>query len=326
MRASETAVVDLMEVRAAARRRGRPRRSALRHRTELALFRGAVGLLRLLPDDAATGAGRLAARALFRLAPSRRRILLKNLLASYPEKNSAEIATVARGCVETFGATFVDFLLATDLPREEFLARAPVTGVEHLQAARARGKGVFLLSAHFGSWEIGALAVGLLGEPIASVVRPLDNPLLEAELTRRRTRFGNRVIVKKEAAREILRALRVNGTVAMLIDQNVLEREAIFVPFFGRPAATTPSLALFQLKTGAAVCPVFTWPIGGGRYETRFEQPIWPEEFDLPGLSREARVQRATARYLEAIEAVIRKKPSAWLWMHNRWRTRPPDL
>jgi Kdo2-lipid IVA lauroyltransferase/acyltransferase len=325
MRASETAVVDLMEVRAAVRRR-RPRRSALRHGAEFALFRVAVGLLRLLPEGGPTAAGRLVARALFRLAPSRRRILFKNLLSSYPEKASPEIAAIARGCVETFGATFVDFLQATDLPREEFLARAPVTGVEHLQAARARGKGVFLLSAHFGSWEIGAIAVGLLGEPIASVVRPLDNPRLEAELSRRRTQFGNKVIAKKEAAREILRALRVNGTVAMLIDQNVLEREAIFVPFFGRPAATTPSLALFQLKTGAAVLPVFTWPIGGGRYETRFEQPIWPEEFDLPGLDRAARVRAATARYLEVIEAVIRKKPSAWLWMHNRWRTRPPDL
>jgi len=326
MRASETAVVDLMEVRAAARRRRRPGRSALRHRAEMALFRVAVGLLRLLPEGSPTAAGRLLARVLFRLAPSRRRILFKNLLVAYPEKSSAEIAAIARGCVETFGATFVDFLVATDLPREEFLARAPVTGVEHLLAARARGKGVFLLSAHFGSWEIGAIAVGLLKEPIASVVRPLDNPRLEAELSRRRTQFGNRVIAKKEAAREILRALRANGTVAMLIDQNVLEREAIFVPFFGRPAATTPSLALFQLKTGAAVLPVFTWPIGGGRYETRFEQPIWPEEFDLPGLSREGRVRAATARYLEVIEAVVRKKPSAWLWMHNRWRTRPPDL
>jgi KDO2-lipid IV(A) lauroyltransferase len=325
MRASETAVVDLMEVRAVARRR-KPGRSPLRHRGEFALFRLGLALLRLLPKGAPTTAGRLVARALFRVAPSRRRILFKNLLASFPDKPSTEIAAIARGCVETFGATFVDFLVATDLSRDEFPAYAPVTGVEHLKAARARGKGVFLLSAHFGSWEIGAIAVGLLGEPIVSVVRPLDNPLLEAELTRRRTQFGNRVVAKKEAAREILRTLRANGTVAMLIDQNVLEREAIFVPFFGRAAATTPSLALFQLKTGAAVLPVFTWPIGGGRYETRFEQPIWPEEFDLPGLDRAARVRKATTRYLSAIETVIRKKPSAWLWMHNRWRTRPPDL
>jgi KDO2-lipid IV(A) lauroyltransferase len=322
MRASETATVDLVEVRATWKRK---RRSALRHRVEYEAFRAGVGALRLLPDGSAASAGRLLARLFFRVAQARRRILFKNLLAAFPDKSGREIAAIARGCVQTFGATFLDFLEASDLPRAEFEARSPVTGLEHLTAARARGHGVFLLSAHFGSWEIGALAVGLLGEPIASVVRPLDNPLLEAELARRRTRFGNRVIAKKESAREVLKAMRANRTVAILLDQNVLEREAIFVPFFGRLAATTPSLALFQLKTGAAVLPVFTWPIGSGRYETRFEPPIWAEEFDLPGLERAERVRRATARYMEVTEATIRKNPSAWLWMHNRWRTRPPD-
>ena len=97
------------------------------------------------------------------------------------------------------------------------------------------------------------------------------------------------------------------------------------MPFFGRPAATTPSLGLLQHKTGAAVVPVFTWPIGGGRYETRFEPPIFPEEFEDAGTDRAERVKKATARYIEVIEAAVRKKPSAWLWMHNRWRTRPPD-
>lgn len=325
MRSSQTAVVDLMEVRTAGRRRKRPRRSALRHRLEYGAFRLAVGVLRLLPRGGAAGLGRALARVFFRLARSRRRILFRNLLAAFPEKPARQIASIARGCAETFGATVMDFLEASDLPRGEFLERAPVTGTEHLAAARARGRGVFLLSAHFGSWEIGALTIGLLGEAIALVVRPLDNPLLEQELTRRRTRFGNRVIAKKQAAKDILRAMRANQSVAILIDQNVLEREAIFVPFFGRLAATTPSLGLLQLKTGAAVVPVFTWPIGAGRYETRFEPPIWPEEFEGAGVDRAERVKNATARYIEVIEAAVRKKPAAWLWMHNRWRTRPPD-
>ena len=325
MRSSETTVADLIEVRTVARRRKTSKRSALRHRLEFAVFRLAVGAVKLLPEGGATSVGRMLTRAFFRLARSRRRILFKNLFASFPEKPAAEIAAIARGCVETLGAAFMDFLEASDLSPEQFARRAIVTGIEHLEAARARGRGVFLLSAHFGSWEISALAVGLLEEPIAMVVRPLDNPLLEAELARRRARFGNRIIAKKEAARELLRAMRGNESVAILIDQNVLERDAVFVPFFGRLAATTPSLALLQRKTGAAVLPVFTWPLGGGRYETRFEPPIWPEEFELPGLDRAERVRRATARYMEVTEAAIRKLPTAWLWMHNRWRTRPPD-
>ena len=181
---------------------------------------------------------------------------------------------------------------------------------------------MFLLSAHFGSWEIGAIRAGLVDRPIASVVRPLDNPLLEAELELRRTRLGNRTIRKKDAAREILRAIRAGETVAILVDQNVLPDEAVFVPFFGRPAATTPSLALLQMKTDAAVVPVFTWPLGRGRYRLQFEKPILAEDF-APAGGREERTLAATARYMAVTEDAIRGNPGAWLWMHNRWRTRP---
>jgi KDO2-lipid IV(A) lauroyltransferase len=114
-----------------------------------------------------------------------------------------------------------------------------------------------------------------------------------------------------------------NETVAILIDQNVLPREAVFVPFFERPAATTSSLALIQLKTGAAVVPVFTWPESDGRYRLGFERPILPEEFGGVEVDREERVRRATARYMEVTEAAIRLAPDAWLWIHDRWKTRP---
>jgi KDO2-lipid IV(A) lauroyltransferase len=207
---------------------------------------------------------------------------------------------------------------------EEIRRRIEVEGEENLRAARRLGRGVFLLSAHLGGWELGAIRAGMLGEPIAPVVRPLDNPLLERELSRRRTRFGNRPIAKRDAARDVLRALRRRETVAILIDQNVLPREAVFVPFFGRLAATTPALARFQLSTGAPVVPVFTWPQGGGRYRLVFEKPILAEEFEGEA-QREEAVRRATARYMEVTEAAIRKNPAAWLWMHDRWRTRPED-
>ncbi|HEY3124185.1 MAG TPA: lysophospholipid acyltransferase family protein, partial [Thermoanaerobaculia bacterium] len=105
----------------------------------------------------------------------------------------------------------------------------------------------------------------------------------------------------------------------------VLAEEAIFVPFFGRPAATTPSLALLQMKTGAAVVPVFTWPLGRGRYRLRFEKPILAEDLAAAGAGREERVLRATERYMAVTEDAIRGDPAAWLWMHNRWRTRPPQ-
>jgi Kdo2-lipid IVA lauroyltransferase/acyltransferase len=321
MRTSPSAVFDDGAVRLA--RRGRGRRSRWRHALEHALFRLAAGALSLLPRGAASRLGRGCARLLLRFSGQRRRILLDNLARAFPEKSDEEIRRIARESVENLGAAFFEFLDVTRWSAEDLRARVSYEGVENLREARARGKGVILLSAHFGSWELGALAAGLLGEPISPVVRPLDNPLLEAELGRRRTRFGNRVIAKRDALREMLRAMRQGQTVAILLDQNVLPEEATFVPFFGRLAATTPSVALVQRKTGAAVVPVFTWPEGGGSYRLVFERPILAEELDSVEGGRAEQVRRATARYAEVTEEAIRRHPAAWLWLHNRWKTRP---
>ena len=302
-------------------RRGR-RRSLARHRVEHGLFLAASALLSLAPGGSAQGAGRLLSRLYFSLARSRKRILLDNLAAAFPQMPRAEIRRIGRACVENFGATVLEFLGSHRFSREDILSRVSIVGEQHFAAARARGKGVFILSAHLGSWELGALRAGMISEPISPVVRPLDNPLLEEELALRRTRFGNRVIAKRDAAREILRAMRRNETVAILVDQNVIAEEAVFVPFFGRLAATTPSLALLQMKTDAAVVPVFTFPMGKGRYSLEFEAPILAGEF-ADSESREERVRRATARFMEVTERAIRRDPAAWLWIHNRWRTRP---
>jgi KDO2-lipid IV(A) lauroyltransferase len=321
VRTSPSAVFDAGAVRLA--RRGR-RGSRLRFFAERVLFSAVTGALRLLPLDAATRLGRRAAPLLLALS-GRRPLMLANLARAFPDKGRLEIEWIARESVENLGAAVFELLTLTRWREDDLKARVAYGGVENLEAARALGRGVILLSAHFGSWELGALAAGLLGQPISSVVRPLDNPGLEAELGRRRTRFGNGVIAKKEALREMLRAMRENETVAILIDQNVMPAEAVFVPFFGRPAATTPSVALLQRKTGAAVVPVFTWPEGSGRYRLVFERPILAEEFAAVEGGRGEQVRAATARYARVTEEAIRKQPAAWLWLHDRWKTRPPE-
>jgi Kdo2-lipid IVA lauroyltransferase/acyltransferase len=324
LRTSPSAVYELQEIQQVRRPSKKRRRSPARHAAELFAFRFFIGAIRLLPRRAASALLGKAGLMLLAAARSRRRILLENLARAFPGKSRSEIVRIARGSIQNATSALLDFLDASERSPEELLERVDVAGEEHLRSARARGKGVFLLSAHFGSWEIGGMVAGLLGEPIASVVRPLDNPLLEEDLRRRRTRFGNRIIAKREAARELLRAMRRNETVAILVDQNVLPQEAVFVPFFGRLAATTPSLALLQMKTDAAVVPVFTWPLGAGRYRLRFEEPIlWEPEGDAP---RAERVRSLTARYMQVTEAAIRRDPAAWLWLHDRWKTRPPGV
>jgi len=323
MRSSPSAVYELQETPTVRPVRQKRRRSPLRHKLEDVLFRSLLAFLRLLPRAGASALAGNAAWFLTRASP-RRRILFRNVAHAFPDRPRGEVARVARGSVENTAHALLDYLDASDGTLDDLRARVEFSGLEHLRSGRARGKGVFLLSAHFGSWEIAALAVGgLLGEPIASVVRALDNPILERELTRRRTRFGNRVIYKKEAARELLRAMRKNESVAILVDQNVLPREAVFVPFFGRLAATTPSLALLHLKTEAAVVPVFTWPLPGGRYRVGFEEPLLVgEDAATP---RAERVRRLTERYMRVTEAAVRREPAAWLWIHDRWKTRPPE-
>lgn len=282
-------------------------------------------MLGFLPRGAPAALGRALARAYVRVSPSRRRVLTSNLRHAFPEKTPEEIERLARDSTGSFGAAFMDFLEISRLDESQIRSRVRIVGREHYDSARALHRGVLLMSAHIGGWELGAMLAGILGEPVAPIVRPLDNPLLERELVRLRTRFGNRLIGKRNAARDILKALRNEEAVAILIDQNVVAREGVFVPFFGRLAATSPSLALFQLKTDAPVVPVFVWPEEGGRYRVELEPPILADEFREDGLDREEAVRRATARYASVTEAAIRRDPAAWLWMHNRWRTRPPE-
>ena len=302
------------------------RRSAPRDRLEHACFCVGAAALGVLPRRTAARLGSALMRLYLRLAPSRRRILTENLRLAFPGMGSAEVERLAGDSAASVGAAFVEFLQVSGMSEVEIRDRVRVHGEEHLLAARALGRGVFLLSAHFGGWELGAIRAGLVGEPISPVVRPLDNPHLEQELARRRTRFGNRLIAKRDAARDILRAIHAGQTVAILVDQNVLAREAVFVPFFGRLAATTPALALFQLKTDAPVVPAFVRPEGGGRYVLELGAPILADEFRAPGRDRDESIRRATARYMEVTEQVVRTKPEAWLWIHNRWRTRPEDV
>jgi Kdo2-lipid IVA lauroyltransferase/acyltransferase len=321
MRTSPSAVFDDGAVRLA--RRGRARGSSLRFAAEHGIFLVVAGALRLLPKGAGPALGRRVAPLLLRLSRRRVRLLIENLSRAFPDKGREEIRRIARESVANLGGALFEFLEVSRWSVDDVRSRVSYEGVENLEAARARGRGVILLSAHFGSWEMGALAAGLLGEPISSVVRPLDNPRLEAELAARRTRFGNRVIMKKEALREMLRAMRGNETVAILLDQNVMPGEAVFVPFFGRLAATTPSVALLQRKTGAAVVPVFTNPSKGGGWRLRFEAPIFAEEFAGNEGGRAEQVRLATARFAEVTEAAVRRQPEAWLWLHDRWKTRP---
>ena len=195
------------------------------------------------------------------------------------------------------------------------LARVEFEGEERVRAAHAQGSGVLFVTGHFGFWELQAMVHALRLQPMAVVARALDNPPLNELLERIRTRTGNSVIYRQGTLRRVLRTLQAGEGVGILIDQHIMTRDAIYVDFFNRPAATTSAVAALALRTGAPVVPLFALPLGGGRYRMVYEHPVEPPPPD----SADA-VQEFTQRCTDVLEMYVRRNPELWLWMHRRWR------
>jgi KDO2-lipid IV(A) lauroyltransferase len=177
-----------------------------------------------------------------------------------------------------------------------------------------------VLTAHLGNWEYLTAVQRLIGYPVAIVVRPLDSPTLDAPASAMRRKTGVELIDKRGALRPVLGALRRGGLVAVLLDQNAARREGVFVPFFGRPASTSRSLALLALRTRTPIVPIFISREGVGRHHVVIEPPVRPPSMN----DVEQAIVELTARCTQIIEAAIRRTPEQWLWSHDRWRTRPP--
>jgi len=286
---------------------------------EFSLFLLTSLLIRLLPRPVCLWAGQALGNLAFRLDRKRRRLALANLeKALGREAGPRERRRIARDSFRHFGRVTADALKWTSLgaARREKLLR--VEGEAHIRRALDGGKGVIVFSAHFGNWEVASQAIARLG-PLNVVARPLDNPLLEARLAKFRQHLGAKVISKFQAAKPIMQALHRNEIVAILIDQNVQRKEAVFVDFFGLAAATTPGLASFHLRTRSPLIPVFCHPAPRSSYLVRIGTPLLFEPGAEPGLD----VLKITQASTKMIESEIRREPGLWFWFHNRWKTRP---
>lgn len=287
---------------------------------EAAAFRGLLGVARLLPRRAMLGLGSLAGTLGYWLDGRHRRIAQENLRRAFGDGvDERWRRRVARRCFREFARMTFDALAVYHAPYEALRPLVTYEGLEHVRRAYAEGRGVLLFTGHFGHWELTGMLQGYLGLPLALVARPLDNPRLERILAGLRSKSGNRIVHKRNAVREMLRALREHIGVALVIDQDA-GADGVFVPFFGRPASTTPTLALLALRTGAPVIPSFSVPCPGG-YRVVYEPPL---EIPQSG-DRERDVLELTARCTAIVEAWVRRHPECWLWMHRRWKTRPPQ-
>lgn len=274
-----------------------------------------------LPEAAAYALGETAGRLAYRLDRRHRAITVENLARAFPGTYSPrEIEALARAVFENLGRTAVDIARSGRLLDRRDGDAVRFDGLDRLQAARDRGKGVLVITAHFGPWELLPLIAARHYEPIHVVARPLDNPRLDDLLTAMRERGGNRVIRKRDAVPAVLQALRRGETVGILIDQHISERDGVVVPFFGRPASTVFAPALIAMRSGAAVLPVGMIREGRGQYRVQIAEEVTVRRSgDL-----RADLVENTARFTAAIEAFIREHPDHWFWVHRRWKTHLP--
>lgn len=256
-------------------------------------------------------------RLFYRLVPRQRLIALHNLRLAFPEKTDNEIVKIVRGVYRTLGIVAAEFFDIPKLTSETIREIVEPEGLENLEKAHARGRGVLLFSAHFGNWELEAAAVALLARPAVVIYRALDSHFLDSLVLHVRSSFGNKPLLKENAMLPMFRTLKKNGMLGILIDQNVDWYEGVFVDYFGRPACTTNGLALLALHSGAPVLPAYLVRIREGRYRLVIE----PEVEVIDTGDRDADVQANTQRFTRIIEDTVRKYPDQWLWIHQRWKT-----
>ena len=277
----------------------------------------------LLPAPVAMRLGRGMGKLAYTIARDLRRTGATNLKLAFPEKTDAEREELLRQCFDNLGRLLGFFSQFPSRSREELKQLVAPEGLENLEAAKqAHGQKLILFTGHLGAWELTSFGLALFGHPFTFLVRRLDNPRIEQLVDRVRIRFGNQTIDKMSAARSMLKILRSGETpLGLLPDLNTLDDEAIFIDFFGVPAATTFIVAKLALRTDTPIIPVFApWCEQKQKYMLIVEPPVTFERTD----DEEENVRRLTINLTQSLENQIRKHPGQWLWIHKRWKTRPP--
>jgi KDO2-lipid IV(A) lauroyltransferase len=291
------------------------RRSAVRNCMEYAVAIAVLKSLEWAPLSLAWKLGFAYARLLDRALPRLRHVAERNLTFALPELDAHGRARLIDGVFRSIGRLLVTFARFPQIRRENVKEWIRYEGFEHFEHARREGRGVLFATAHLGNWELSAYAHALLAAPMHVLARPLDNPAIDALVEERRARSGNRIILKRDFARTILKALHDNEAVGILIDQNASPESGVFVDFFGVPACASTGFARLAAHSGAAVIPGFAlWSETERRYVLRFYPPV-----TITGNAEED-----TIVLQRQLERVIREFPDQWLWIHRRWKTRPP--
>jgi KDO2-lipid IV(A) lauroyltransferase len=288
------------------------------------LIRIIIGFFRVFPRKPAEGLLRILAIILYYLDFRHRHIAKVNLKIAFPNLSDRQRSRIAR---KSFQNTAMNLLEVSRLPLltneniSSLVKYDKEMGFDNYVAAHSQGRGILYLTGHFSAWELLPAAHALYGHPLSFITRPLDNEPLEKYLVKIRESKGNHVIAKKNSSRQVLKEIKAGGSAGILMDQNTSLQEGIFVDFFGIPAATTTSVALFALRTDAPVLPGYLTPMCNGRYTIKFLPPI--DVVRTGDTNRDLEIN--TRLFNEVLEKIVREQPESWLWGHKRWKNQPQE-
>lgn len=299
----------------------RRRSSDVGDRLAAGAIRALSWVFQRLPTGLVSAIGRGAGRLWYLFDVPHRRVAHENLRQAFGDELSAAArARIVRAVFRNVAETAVEFLT---FPRmrtfEDVLEYGTLEHFDRLEDAVAEGKGVIILAAHFGNWELTAAGAAIKGMPVFAVARPLNMPRVNDAITAIRESSGLKMIQRRTGAIAALRAVRRGGVLGILADQNT-RKDNVFVEFFGRPAATTPAPAFLALKTGAPVIPVYTMRVGPRSFRTI----VYPrlQLVDTGNLEHDVLVN--TQLCARELERMVRAHPENWFWIHRRWKTQPP--
>jgi KDO2-lipid IV(A) lauroyltransferase len=295
--------------------------SDVRHRLE---YWGALifaSLARLLPLPLAQLVGAIFGQLAFSVVRIRRRVTLENLHHAFSDSlGRRDLIRIGARCYRNLGRGMMEFCRFPVLTHRSLGQLLEIQGLERCRQALAGGRGVIILSGHFGAWELLGPAFALNGFPVDLLVRSQRNPLADQLMSRHRRRVGAEILRVSRTPRGVVRSLRHNRIMVMLADQDG-GRDGIFVSFLGRLASTPRGVARFAMETGAPILMSFLIRQRGGRHRMVIDAPL---EISPSG-DREADLFQILQIYTQRLESYVRAYPDQWFWPHRRWKTRPPS-
>ncbi len=290
----------------------------IRHRVEYLFLLGLVLLTWMFSLKGILLLGDLLGWFAFSVLGVRRKVVLDNLSRAFPEKSEKKLLIIARKSYQNFAKMTLEYMRFPRMTGKDVISLCRLEGEKNLEYVLRKGKGAVLVGGHFGNWELMGAALVQLGYSVSFLVGEQHNKLVDDMMNCNRALMGIKIIHMGMAVRGVLKALRNNGFVALLSDQDA-GRDGVFVNFFGRPASTPQGPAVFVLKTGAPIIFGSAVRLPGGKHRIICELLSFDH---LHGLTSE-NIREVTQSYTSLLERIIRAYPDHWFWMHRRWKSRP---